>query len=743
MPSLLDLVFTKFDRDIESAQLLPPLGRSDHAVISLNLRAGNMEVPDKLRRAFSSIPSDKLQERASQIDWLKRADSSSVEEQWTYLKDHITTITEQIVPLKKLHRGGAPPWWKGSVIRAQKAKGVAWCRLKMSGSHRRFLQYKVARRRANCVQGKSRMRYEEKLAHNAKVNPKAYFNYVQSKSRLRGAVGCVKDHSGKSASTPEEKAHVLFQFFSGVYRTDTHTNCPTIEVKGASDMPDFRILPVDVQGELSRLNVGKAPGPDGLHPAILKPLSEVLAEPLTALFNESLASGKLPEDWKVANVTPIHKGGDRCSANNYRPVSLTSIIAKVMEKIVRKKIVDHLCNSKLLAAEQHGFMARRSCLSNLLCFLDEIHQRMDRGEYVEVCYLDFQKAFDSVNHRLLLLKLEAHGIKGRTLGWIEGFLTHRTFHVTIEGKSSRIGNVTSGVPQGSVLGPLLFLLFINDLPGKLKNPCYLFADDVKLIGSPENDELQHDLDAVYEWTVLWDLPINRSKCQHLHSKDHRKTELTIGPPGDRLVLPRCESVRDLGIRINSDFKVGEQCQFAAHRGNGALHQLKRAMTSRLPSVMVPLYKAYVRPHLEYCVQAWCPRYKKDSKVLEGVQRRFTKSLLGMRKMSYEERLKRTGLFSLERRRLRGDLIEVFKIMTGLSDLGKTELFKVRQGDQLRGHPLTLVKRRVHLGKVACFFTHRVMNSWNSLPHAVVLSKSVLEFKTALDDVWHTVFPNLA
>ena len=362
---------------------------------------------------------------------------------------------------------------------------------------------------------------------------------------------------------------------------------------------------------------------------------------------------------------------------------------------------------------------------------------------MEVCYLDFRKAFDSVNHRFLLSKWEAHGVVGKVLKWIAGFLTGRHLFVSVEGKRSLMGTVPSGVPQGSVLGPLLFLVFINDLPSKLDNPCYLFADDLKLVGKQGGDELQADLDTVYEWTARWDLPLNQGKCQHL-STDRTDTQtLAIGANDDRSLIPRVNAIRDLGVRVTADFKQGEQCKLAAQKAQRALHQLRKAVTSRNPSVMVPLYKTYVRPHLEYCVQAWSPHFKKDCKILEGVQRRFTKGLLGLREVPYEQRLPRLSLFSLERRRRRGDLIEVFKLLTGSSNAGNPSLFTLRAGDQLRGHPLTLSKRRVRRAQVANFFTHRVVNNWNALPEDVVLAKSTSEFKMKLDAAWETVFPNIA
>jgi ribonuclease P/MRP protein subunit RPP40 len=214
-------------------------------------------------------------------------------------------------------------------------------------------------------------------------------------------------------------------------------------------------------------------------------------------------------------------------ASNYRPISLTSVVLKLLERIIRDQLANHLASNRLLIASQHGFTKRRSCTTNLLCFMDEITGRLDKGERVEVCYLDFRKAFDSVNHRLLLRKLRAYMLAPGLLDWIEEFLTGRSFIVEVEGEKSATGTVISGVPQGSVLGPLLFLLYIHDLTTVLNCPHYMFADDVKIVGDPGKLRLQNDLQHLSQWTKAWQLPLNVAKCQLLSVIGQRHRGLSI------------------------------------------------------------------------------------------------------------------------------------------------------------------------------------------------------------------------
>ena len=737
--STLDLVFSKFPNEIGGFDVEEPIGKSDHGVLRLKFNFQGLVARDKFRRQWSKVDAVDLLSRASGMIWMVETEAHQVSVQWDRIKANLLQLTDQVAPEKRVRRRGNPPWWRARVKRAMLRKKRAWQRYKNNGGYRSHLQFKVARRQATRIQKECRQRYEDRLAGKAKENPKAYFNYVQSKGSLRKEVGAILDDEGTSQITSQGKAEALFRFFQRAYRPGRQDQAAIELPSCASHMPEVEITIADVHRALCDLVATKAAGPDGIHPSILKPLAEQLAEPLARLFNESLAQGQLPNDWLLATVIPIHKGGDRRACSNYRPVSLTSVVLKMMEKILRDKITTHLVANGLMSADQHGFRRRRSCLSNLLCFLDEVTRRIDRGEEVEVCYLDFQKAFDSVNHRLLSAKLEAFGLPPGLLTWINRCLMDRRFVVRVDNSESDQGQVLSGVPQGSVLGPLLFLLYINDLSTDLENPCYKFADDVKMVGTATSESMQRDLDRIYEWSVKWDLPLNASKCHRLVQGESATEDRMLGPTGQRVPIPTGAAVRDLGVTVTADFKSGLQCREAAKKASRALFQLKRAVGSRRPGTILPLYKAYVRPHLEYCVQAWSPNLVQDIKTLESVQRRFTKWFAGLRSLPYERRLEALNLFSLNRRRRRGDLIEAFKILKGFMEVPEGSLLKLSNTTTLRGHGLKLSKERVRTRMRASFFTTRVVNDWNKLPQEVITATTTDDFKRKLDMVWAGLF----
>ena len=286
----------------------------------------------------------------------------------------------------------------------------------------------------------------------------------------------------------------------------------------------------------------------------------------------------------------------------------------------------------------------------------------------------------------------------------------------------------------------MFLIYINDITVGLNSPCFMYADDIKLVGNSNAPMLQSDLIKLVEWTQKWDLPLNALKCHLLTSATQHSLMLPLssGPHPLNCV----ESTKDLGVMVSSNFTPSVQCEAASAKALKALFSLRSVIVNRTSEVMLPLYSAIVRPHLEYCVQAWSPYLKKDIAVPERLQRLATRMMIDLRKLPYKDRLKRLNLFSLERRRLRGDLIEVFKYSRDPTSSPVAHLFTLRKESGLRGHSLTLSKVRSRLAVRYNFFANRVVNSWNKLPDVVVHSTSIECFKMALDSVWESTFPEL-
>ena len=312
-------------------------------------------------------------------------------------------------------------------------------------------------------------------------------------------------------------------------------------------MGQLVITPEVLANKINNMKDNKSPGVDGIAPKILKETVEQISKPLAHVFNMSLREGFVPLEWKEANIIPLFRKGSRNKSVIYMPVSLTSVICKLLESIIRDHIMDFLIKHILINSSQHGFLKSKSCLTNLLCFFEEITKWVDEGSPVDIIYLDFQKAFDKVPHQRLILKLKSHGIGISIINWIEQWLTDRRQRVVVDGEVSNGKPVLSGVPQGSVLGPILFLIYINDLEEGVTSKILKFADDTKLFrkikGNGDKQQLQDDIDKLIKWSEKWQMLFNFHKCKCLHA-GHGNTGVNYEMGGT--ILCKTVKEKDLG-----------------------------------------------------------------------------------------------------------------------------------------------------------------------------------------------------
>ena len=332
--------------------------------------------------------------------------------------------------------------------------------------------------------------------------------------------------------------------------------CPTNTLSYFKEISETEILKL-----LHGLSASKASGMDQISARILKIASHVIVPSLTSIFNQSIRTGIFPTDWKSARVTPIHKSGERCKMSNYRPISVISIVARIMEKLIHNQIYEYLIKSNLLSTSQHGFRPLHSTCTALLDITNRWYQNMDIGQLTGVVFLDLRKAFDTVNHEILLKKLNIYGIRGTALLWLRSYLTDRTQYCRINGQMSNPLTVINGIPQGSALGPLLFLIYINDLPKCLEHAtASMFADDTQ-IETSSNDvsvmkhELNHDLENVSTWLSANKLTLNKMKTEYMiigsnkrlkHSQIHLEPHIHIGESR----IDRVKTTKSLGLMID-------------------------------------------------------------------------------------------------------------------------------------------------------------------------------------------------
>ena len=461
-------------------------------------------------------------------------------------------------------------------------------------------------------------------------NSKPFWSYIRSFHQQAAGIAKLKVGS-EVFDTPCAIAKALSDQFKSVFTNEptgdvpTLDSCPDLTKKMASvSMPSFTISSDGVKKALLNINVHKATGPDGIPAKLLKGSASALSDAVSALFQQSLDRGIVPSDWREAIVQPVYKKGGRMLPNNYRPVSLTSILCKTMEHILSSQVNRYLCQSKLIYRNQHGFRKYHSTEGQLISATHSWTMPVDQGSVVDALLLDFSKAFDTVPHRRLISKLSFYNIDAKVIVWVENFLSGRTQKVRVDGALSTPVRVSSGVPQGSVLGPLLFLLYINDIAENVTSKLHLFADDCllhrEIITARDCNELQVDLDRLNAWCSKWLLKFNVSKCHHLRVSSRHSTTPEIYKI-DGQTIAGCKSALYLGVTLQSNFKWNEHIDNVVKGSNRLIGLLRRNFRKAPASVKQTLYKTLVRQKLEYAASVWDPYYKKDIDKLEMCQRR--------------------------------------------------------------------------------------------------------------------------
>ena len=628
-----------------------------------------------------------------------------------------------------------PKWMDKEIKAIVRRKASLWQKYIKGrrGRNQLLEEYKICSKLARNSIREAIRNYEMNIASRAKHQPKLLYSYIKDRQQVKESIRTMKGDDGVCVSDRGVIAEILNRQFKSVFNEDKGEELPEFKKRtdNSFNVSELKLFILDdLIKRLEKLDETSAPGVDMVTSMVLKKCAEELGRPLQIIFSTSYKEGEMPDEWRRANVTPIFKSGSKLDAVNYRPVSLTVICCKIMEGCLRDSLTEYLYVNGLISAEQHGFVRRKACVTNLLECQNLITKSIWDNKAVDIVYTDFSKAFDKVAHRKLLHKMKAYGIDGLMGNWVGAFLRGRKQRVILGDEESSWQSVTSSVPQGSVLGPLLFVIFINDLPEGLTNRLLMYADDSKIIAESElNKEngLQEDLNKVVDWCDTWSMSLNAAKCKVMHcGKNNPTRAYWIGDTP----LAITEKEKDLGVIITSNGKFSEQAEAAVGKANrmlGVMRKTFRYFDIRLFNI---IYPTFVRPHLEFASAVWNSLSVKDTRRIEGVQRRATKMVTELRGMDYNLRLKELGLTTLETRRKRGDLIQIFKIVKGLEEV---EL-GVRIGKSRPGlsHMHQIGRDNGKCTLRSDFLPNRTATTWNLLPSHVVNAEKVNSFKARLD-----------
>ena len=508
---------------------------------------------------------------------------------------------------------------------------------------------------------------EKKVIENMKTKPKILFDHIRKQKDKDTKIGPFKIGKEYIYDTREICRALVKQYNSQFSKGNNVVGVAEEEMRDIreGDIEDIDFDEENISDAIEKLNKNSAAGPDGIAAIFLINTRNAIKTPLKEILRKSIDEEAISDIFKLAYITPIHKGGSKQDPANYRPVSLTSHVMKVFERVIKKFLIEHLEKHDLIKPNQHGFVAGRSTQTQLLQHCSDVFEALAEDVRMDTIYLDFAKAFDKVNHDILMKKVVKHKIKGKIASWIQNFLKNRKYRVVANGDMSEEQDVVSGVPQGTVLASLLFIIMVYDIDEDVrKSIMRLFADDTKISAKIKTEEdmviLQQDLERVYSWAEENLMEFNENKFEqmsHGNTKDVR--EGTYRTKSGKEIKPK-ETIKDLGVLISRDLSFKEHIDDVVQSSKIMSGMLLRTFETREERLMVTMFKSHIRSKLEYGSLVWNPSKKEDIDKLEGIQRNFTSKIRGMEKLDYHQRLERLKLYSLERRRERFLIINAWQ-----------------------------------------------------------------------------------
>ena len=745
--SILDLIITNLPSLVSRAGVQGPVHENDHNTIygTINMRIVRRQTFVREMWDFKNANFDLFREELGNVDWeecLNLDDIDDVCEKWTTT---FMNIAERVITKKKVKvRPHDKCWYNNYLRRLRRVKDrdhKIWVTIRQPIN---WDVYAASRNKYFQECDRIKLAYEEHiyatLADQINTNPKKWWSLVsQTMGKAKKSSFPVMENKGVLYSTDKEKAELFNQvYLESSNLSGDHFDLP--EVVPAVDhetLEEIVVLEKDVEDVLKCLDTNKAYGPDNVSPRLVKEAGPAIVGILTKIFNKSLLLAKFPFIWKRANVLPIFKKAEEFIATNYRPVSLLSVLSKIFEKIVFKYLFNYFRSHFLISVWQSGFLPGSSTITQLTEIYDQFCKAVNDGKEIRVVFLDISKAFDRVWHKGLLYKLRSCGIAGRLLDWLEDYLTDRQQRVIINGETSEWGRINAGVPQGSVLGPLLFLIFINDLAYVIRNcSIRLFADDTCLYLEIDDPDLQaeainDDLERINEWADKWHVQFSPPKTEELIIS--RKRNLVDHPnlTMDGQIITRVTNHKHLGLAIADDLSWNKHIDDIIAKANQRLGIL-RSLKFKLDRLSLErIYLSLIRPILEYGDIVW----HSDSDVLdrlESVQRNAARIVTGA-----TARCRTQGLYAetswepLHDRREFHRQTLMYRIINNqapkyLIDL-LPDLVRDRTGYNLRNQG-DLDAPLARLNVYANSFFPRTINAWNDLSPEVTQAPSVEAFK---------------
>lgn len=750
--SLIDLVLVNtvnFVKEIKVGENFLDQPLRYHCPIYCFLYFPKIHTPSFKRQIWLYDRGDynKFRDKLRNIPWVSTLNKPNLEESVDAFNHVIFSTARECIPHKYVTiRQSDPPWMCNNVRKLIRKRRRLYGKAKSLNTVAAWDNFKSIRNKCVNSVRQAKSRFYNKLSaklvnvHNQRDWWKIALSLMDSNSS-KSPIPII-NHEGRQFNDDDSKAEAFNTYFcSQSVVNDTGIPTPAFHHLPQNTIDNITITEDDIKDAISCLDITKAVGPDLMSPRFFKEASHIICYPLSILFNKSLSNNSYPDSWKKANVTPIHKKSDRNNIKNYRPISLLSLTGKLMERCVYKHVYNFLTSNNIITSHQSGFVAGDSTVNQLLSISHDISKAIDNGKEVRAVFCDVSKAFDRVWHRGLLCKLSSVGISGNLLSWFGNYLSNRKQRVVLNGSSSRWLDVNAGVPQGSILGPLLFLIYINDIVENIQAPIKLFADDTTLyiiVDTPMNAfrTLQNDLLVVQEWASKWLVDFNPNKTESLVvSKKVNK------PPHPVLLLnntPISEvtSHQHLGVTMssNADWKqhVDNIITKTSYRIS-IFRKLKFRVDRRS---LHQMYLSFIRPLLEYADVVWDNLTLEYAKKLESIQLEALRIICGATKLaSHDSLYHETGIEPLCERRRKHKIIQFHKIIHGLTPNYLSDILPNRI-HELHDHNTRQAQNVANLQARTTFYNKSffpfTINLWNSLPFNIKVNPSISVLKLHLN-----------
>lgn len=710
--SVLDLCF--LSDNFLKADVTVSEGISDHKLVAVSIWVENMHLgKSPVKRIFDFTRADDtaiLDCLELALDRMPR--EGHVETMWTYFRDTVEHCLTHFVS-KRVKKNRPNPWVTREVIHLKRRLK----RKRLKRVKNTVEMDNIAREFKKKLKDSRFHYFSETLTTLMKENPERFWRHLSPQKSKINEILC----KGVVISDPQKMAEEFNIFFNSVFTKESLT---------VPIHPDVTLPPVNtiitaegVRTLLLQVDTKKSSGPDNIPNEFLKRYSFPLSEMLARIFQASLNCSQLPSDWLVARVVPIHKTGSPLDISNYRPISLTCTACKIMEHIICKQLKQYLEDNTLLYEKQHGFRRQLSTVTQLFETTQQFASVLNERGQADLVVIDFSKAFDKVTHTKLVQKLFDAKVDESLISWIKAYLSNRLQYVDIEGSSSALLPVTSGVPQGSVLGPTLFLVYINDLAKDIDKSIEvrLFADDC-LIYTPVysvNDQilLNVSLAKIQEWCQKWDMQINTKKCLSV-TITKKKSPLPFSYSLDGInSLQHSDHFKYLGVTISENLDRNKHINNICNSAYRKLGFLKRRLRGASSEVKLHAYKTMIRSALEYASIVWDPYLKKHIQKLERIQRQAVRFIFSKysRHESVSNLLTSAGLESLETRRRIARLKYLYQLYNSNFnfDCGPYIRPPGRRSPRT-AHPFTINPVRANIDVFKYSFLVRTIDEWNQL-----------------------------